>query len=1085
MTDKTPMNEGGMLEVHNINELVGIIKGINFDGIVNDKEVVHLRSWVDKNRNLVCRPRQVELIELVDCVLEDKIITEKERELMLYYANDFLKDNADEASKIYELNEIIEGIVCDEKVNEQEVYHLKAWMDAYGNLIRGHKSSKKICEIVEDILADDIVTEEEQAKLLHMLSERINGSQYETKLEYLRNLVKTRKNIGIELIDMLDNEDAMGKIHGLAESQLKKALNSYTGSIVAEPEIVFISLVLIAMLEYDANFYSKVETTYTELYHHYPEQKIEGLIRTILSRYRTDKETNTSRTRIISVALTNAIVPSHYLAAFFEVVFDIYKLNFEYTLPDDLYEEFQFAYEGLRESMMSEGDDVKIKVTRKTYKLIKSTKQLIADANSLDPVIKLSIIIVKLIDKQIWNKNIRIFNPYLKKGYEGWIETLKEDTTGRNCSGGYSEIRSRWEPKYIIDNNEIYIVPPIHKVKSEYNYRDIHVVIFNGNEEIYSNAEPDIREIIGGYQISVNRIKIQNPLGKITYRLLSGKNIIYDSKEKLLRKYIIFDVKGNEIQNNSDYSGTVIFCYKRESEKLKAFFSSSTYNLASLNVKEGDAYVVEDTVFNFSSLIKPGIFGEEYENCYLIKPETEEKIYVYKQVKYLVFESNNITSNYEIVINGNMHRLLEYKYTLTEREGVNKYVLNLDVEQSGIYAIAVYQRSNGDRTKLAYFNLALDKHLEVDELKLDDENYIVTIKTDLCSSTINANINVGKFSEDWLKIEVNGQLYCYYIPFRFDIYRVSGYSWASMVKSLWIGNITQESVLDVYGNDINELRVYASVGEILDEVLRLKNCGVYKSIPIGFLVSYKVSYDYAMLLFMQDGVKQRTLFCYNRCIMDEDRTELVFDPVTKRFDVTTYYYGEGKVFFTITDAKRVQVYKSEFIDGGTTVQILGLESFKQYDICFWEKEKGLSLKKERLMKKYTRVLYAWDEFVGRTFKVCKVYFDQLVRGEFVRKSHCFNKSYVTFIAKEGDDMYRGELFTRTLKGDYMLSAVNPVSIEICSEVMGNSLELSITKDGDGLFLDFEHHGIKNILVDDSATDIFSYTIEMNGVETIG
>ena len=62
--------------------------------------------------------------------------------------------------------------------------------------------------------------------------------------------------------------------------------------------------------------------------------------------------------------------------------------------------------------MLSDGDDIKVNVTKKTYKLIQSTKQLIVSEESIDAVIKLSIIVVKLIDKKIWDKEIKIFNPY-------------------------------------------------------------------------------------------------------------------------------------------------------------------------------------------------------------------------------------------------------------------------------------------------------------------------------------------------------------------------------------------------------------------------------------------------------------------------------------------------------------------------------------------------------------------------------------------------------------------------------------------------------------------------------------------------
>ena len=48
--------------MQNINELIGIIKGMNFDGVVNNKEIVRLQSWVDKNRNLAYDKREMELI---------------------------------------------------------------------------------------------------------------------------------------------------------------------------------------------------------------------------------------------------------------------------------------------------------------------------------------------------------------------------------------------------------------------------------------------------------------------------------------------------------------------------------------------------------------------------------------------------------------------------------------------------------------------------------------------------------------------------------------------------------------------------------------------------------------------------------------------------------------------------------------------------------------------------------------------------------------------------------------------------------------------------------------------------------------
>jgi hypothetical protein len=81
------------------------------------------------------------------------------------------------------------------------------------------------------------------------------------------------------------------------------------------------------------------------------------------------------------------------------------------------------------------------------------------------------------------------------------------------------------------------------------------------------------------------------------------------------------------------------------------------------------------------------------------------------------------------------------------------------------------------------------------------------------------------------------------------------------------------------------------------------------------------------------------------------------------------------------------------------------------------------------------------------------------------------------------DLFEGEVYARTYNGAYMLNNINPVEIEICSDVIDGIIELSITKEGDGLLLDFEHHGILNSMDDDSAVDIYSYSMEICGEVT--
>ena len=67
---------------------------------------------------------------------------------------------------------------------------------------------------------------------------------------------------------------------------------------------------------FNEDFYDYVEKTYTDLYDVYSAQRIEGLIRSIIDKYRLVERQAGSR--IINTVLMNAIVPQHYLADYYD-----------------------------------------------------------------------------------------------------------------------------------------------------------------------------------------------------------------------------------------------------------------------------------------------------------------------------------------------------------------------------------------------------------------------------------------------------------------------------------------------------------------------------------------------------------------------------------------------------------------------------------------------------------------------------------------------------------------------------------------------------------------------------------------------
>jgi len=893
------------------------------------------------------------------------------------------------------------------------------------------------------------------------------------KIKHLKNQVNERANIGLELINLLDDPNAtdiIDEIHRQAEEKLYNDLASHSDTYASGSEIIFISLVLIAMMYYDGNFYDHVSCVYASLYEEFSSQKIEGRIRSILSKFRTENDIK-SNSRIINTVLTNAIVPNAFLPSFFDFIYDIYKLNLEYSISDDkeeLYEDFKFIFDSLRSNMLLDDDDIQINVTKKSYKLIKSTKQLIINSNDTNNVIELSMKVAEIIDKRVWGNEFIVKNPYLKLGYEKWTSKIKEKKE-KNKIRKSSDFRSRWEPIYILANNEIYMVPPIHRIKAIYDYRDIYIILKNGDEEIYSNYSPDIREIIGGYRVTPSKIRLNNPFGEITYMLMSNRDVIYSSKNQLFRDYFVFDENGNEIKNNTDYSGVATFCIKD---------SDNDFYLSHKIVKAGDTITIGDVVFNFSSLLKPGVIGELYDNHFLTEEGSDRKIPVYRQVKSLKFECENKYSRFDFIVNGQIQKQEEFKQNIIKGETSSKLSVNIESMSPGVYMSEIYGWANGKRNKIFECHFAIDNELEAEVDKIDAESYLVYVGSSLMSESILKEITISDFNDNWLCITYDDKKYNYFIPFEMDMYRIDGGQWLSFKDDIWIGDIRPDSVIEIYNFKYDAISMLTSTGMYIDETPKFETGAIYHRVKVGFLNSYKTNYDYISILFLVNGIAKNALWCYNKCIIDTNKTSIIYNTNSKSLDITPKFHGKGNVFFTITADNR-DVYQSQFVKNNVTIQVENLMSFVEYTITFYEKEKGLTLKKDKALATYKQTIYAREDFIGRAFKIKDVYFDQLIQGNFVRKKYSFNTTYIKFVNMINNDNFIGEVYAKTLRGAYMLDNINPVEVEMCSDVIDGIIELSVTKDGDGLLMDFEHHGIKNTMDDSAAIDIFSYSIAVH------
>lgn len=159
----------------NINTLYGIIKGINYDGIIDDKEIRKLRYWVEDNRLYKKYLLFDRIISKLEEILDDNIITEYEKielEKLVTSINES-KMYSESTLPLQILNGILDGIVCNQKVNQKEIENLNIWLKQNDYLKDVYPYDKVLLE-VNKVLEDGILTEEESNYILSVFNKIVH-----------------------------------------------------------------------------------------------------------------------------------------------------------------------------------------------------------------------------------------------------------------------------------------------------------------------------------------------------------------------------------------------------------------------------------------------------------------------------------------------------------------------------------------------------------------------------------------------------------------------------------------------------------------------------------------------------------------------------------------------------------------------------------------------------------------------------------------------------------------------------------------------------------------------------------------------
>lgn len=186
--------------------------------------------------------------------------------------------------------------------------------------------------------------------------------------------------------------------------------------------------------------------------------------------------------------------------------------------------------------------------------------------------------------------------------------------------------------------------------------------------------------------------------------------------------------------------------HKKGEAAVYNILTKENYCIGYKLVRLGDAIEIGHDVFNFSSMAKPGIFGQLYPNCGVQKENEDKIIPVYHDTCFVVFEAENTSTKFEIDINDKPYKLSEMQYKATEKAGSTKYVVELDLQESGIYEIEVNQLIAGSKSKILQAEMAYDPALIYSKETLEDSVYRVQVMSKLLSYSIDAEVRAEEFN---------------------------------------------------------------------------------------------------------------------------------------------------------------------------------------------------------------------------------------------------------------------------------------------------------------------------------------------------
>lgn len=188
-------------ELHKaINTLVGILKGINIDGIINQVELDELKNWCEVNNKFSHKHPFSELIPTIIKAIEDNHIDIEEMADIRWVCFNIIDDSIYKnivTTDIIQLQGILHGILSDNQITFEEISGLKSWLLENTQLATTYPYDE-LYSLTSTVLQDGILDSEEKRLLKAFFVDFID-SEHTRNVDYtdIKELKRNMSKFGI------------------------------------------------------------------------------------------------------------------------------------------------------------------------------------------------------------------------------------------------------------------------------------------------------------------------------------------------------------------------------------------------------------------------------------------------------------------------------------------------------------------------------------------------------------------------------------------------------------------------------------------------------------------------------------------------------------------------------------------------------------------------------------------------------------------------------------------------------------------------------------------------------------------------